>query len=211
LKKIIKELSTKFTINTIILTGHSLGGGCATLCHLLIKHHNLINTEMFTYTFGAPLVVAENKKVELLKEIKEIPHIFCFVNQADLIPRLLGNQLIVPFLQSVFQIYPPTEVEIQNKNKKMLEILSFSDIIGSYRPIGKFYLLHDDLICLIDKPQLLLESLPITRILNTIREKYMTKKNDQSTYIAILDSIFADHSMIAYRDCINTYILKLLQ
>jgi len=208
IEKVIKDLSIKFEINKIILTGHSLGGGCAALCHLLIKHHKLVNIDTFTYTFGAPLVVAENKKEELLQEIIEIPNIFCFVNQADLIPRLLGNKLIVPFLNNVFQLYPPTEAEIQAKNKKMLETLNLSDIVSSYRPIGKFYLIHGNIVSLIDKPQQLLESLPVTRLLAIMREKYLTKK-DQSTYITILNSIFADHSMLAHLASITAYNLEL--
>ena len=81
----------------IVFTGHSLGGGCAKLglFYMQTAAHGVdipAGVRLRAITFGAPMVfcpkAAGGECSELLARLQ--PHILTFVNQKDIVPRLLG-------------------------------------------------------------------------------------------------------------------------
>ncbi|KAK9832295.1 hypothetical protein WJX74_005514 [Apatococcus lobatus] len=94
----------------VVMTGHSLGGGFATamLLHLLGLRHDSSDASVASYdnleldgayTFGAPLVLADIEGLDSFLASCSKPQAACkprfhnFVNQLDIVPRLLGKSL----------------------------------------------------------------------------------------------------------------------
>lgn len=87
-------------VDKIIFTGHSLGGACAKLglFYMHTASHGVdlpAGTRMRAITYGAPMVFypkadagGEDGSGAILARLQ--PHILTFVNQKDIVPRLLG-------------------------------------------------------------------------------------------------------------------------
>jgi hypothetical protein len=92
----VKEAIKNCDVNEktyFVLTGHSLGGGLATMLYTYMKTKSEYqNNRMIVVTFGAPLVLApsDNGWPEALQSISKDVH--NFVHNADIIPRVLGNE-----------------------------------------------------------------------------------------------------------------------
>jgi hypothetical protein len=152
--KAIEEAIEKYPVNEktyFVLTGHSLGGGGAILCHNYIRMFGKYkNNRMITITFGAPLVVAPKLGMwsETMQKVSKEVH--CFVHNADVVPRLLGNEYmklspkVLEFLKQVISGGNPSEARLllqkflENSDKP-----NFMDILGGYRPFGEYYLLFE--------------------------------------------------------------------
>jgi len=102
IQPILLELINTPDYDQLLLCGHSLGGALATGTYLYwmdIQREmgTSISTELFT--FGAPLSVHyrkdSNSKVKDFSFVEE-DNIFNFVNNSDLVPRLLGGKCLGP-------------------------------------------------------------------------------------------------------------------
>ena len=100
---IVKDTLMKFPNYTLVLTGHSMGGGAAELIAMDMLYgdsgrelnFSKNDQELICYAFGAPPVFASNHT----KVPVEIPDILSFVNRADVVPTLSLASLEKTLLQ----------------------------------------------------------------------------------------------------------------
>ena len=76
--------------------------------------------------------------------------VHCFVHNADVVPRLLGNEYmklspkVLEFLKTVISAGNPSEARLLLQNfLENSDKPNFIDILGGYRPFGEYYLLFD--------------------------------------------------------------------
>lgn len=122
--------------------GHSLGGGIATLLHMMIRKKNLIpGCQVATTTFSAPPSVSEsflNEKFE---------NLITYNYGNDVIPRLsLGSLLDFKFLclsiANVFDLFGESG-DILNKIEEICNYLRESDLYPKLYHPGTIYHLRD--------------------------------------------------------------------
>eukprot|EP00871_Galdieria_phlegrea_P001450 jgi/Galph1/2305/GphlegSOOS_G967.1 len=77
----LKEACQKYPSYRIVVTGHSLGAGCAIVLSILLRER-MVNECLQCYAFGPPPVLSDN-----LAEVCR-SFIFSFVNHNDIVPRL---------------------------------------------------------------------------------------------------------------------------
>jgi hypothetical protein len=134
----------------LVLTGHSLGGGYATLLYLklqLEKHRpTLQRTRMSLFTFGAPAVLqSQLMEDEFLKVLKgtgggtgvDLDSMHMFVNGSDIVPRLLGTNLTSSLCSGLG--YSPSVADHAEKMKH-------------FKHAGNYYIFRNDALFPCDRP-----------------------------------------------------------
>jgi hypothetical protein len=124
--KIEHCLSLHCKSGSLLITGHSLGGGYAkySLARILVSHRHL---NVSAYTFGAPQVFSASS-VRPLAHVSNSLH--CFVHGADLVPRLLSGAVSSAALRNFLQEDCKSAAELQN-------LLQDYKSVGSYHYISK--------------------------------------------------------------------------
>lgn len=120
----IKEVLEFNNIKDLLITGHSLGGGVATLLHMLISNKNLVpGCSLSTYTFASPPTVSS----DFLGE--KVENLITYNYGNDFVPRLsLGALLDFKYLclsmsniHSVFSDNDPSLRKIVEIRKHLYE------------------------------------------------------------------------------------------
>eukprot|EP01102_Stenamoeba_stenopodia_P017989 TRINITY_DN6537_c0_g1_i2.p1 TRINITY_DN6537_c0_g1~~TRINITY_DN6537_c0_g1_i2.p1 ORF type:complete len:464 (-),score=97.68 TRINITY_DN6537_c0_g1_i2:147-1538(-) len=124
----------------LVVTGHSLGGGYATLLYLYLSVDPQMApyvSKMTLYTFGAPAVLHCNPEVsedQFLAELRQyinVESMHMFVHSTDIVPRLLGTNLTEKLCGLV---------GIKLGENQHVERMKY------FRHAGNYYLLKDDII-----------------------------------------------------------------
>jgi hypothetical protein len=132
---------------TLYITGHSLGGGCALLAYLYLKSQVTQfkrKENVFVYSFGSPLMIGSapggwNDYLLMWEQ-----NVFCFVNNCDIVPRLLGNKnLSLPRSISIIL----QDMLRQQSNRNLLFLQNFLEQsnerhtdLSTYIPYGNSFL-----------------------------------------------------------------------
>eukprot|EP00027_Filamoeba_sp_ATCC50430_P004218 CAMPEP_0168543452 /NCGR_PEP_ID=MMETSP0413-20121227/1890_1 /TAXON_ID=136452 /ORGANISM="Filamoeba nolandi, Strain NC-AS-23-1" /LENGTH=1102 /DNA_ID=CAMNT_0008573399 /DNA_START=258 /DNA_END=3566 /DNA_ORIENTATION=- len=169
--EIYKELRTSFTdinkYSTIHLTGHSLGGGIAVvLAHLMLADSIPISSIV---TFGAPLVLYQEVP-SLYAKITQVNH---FVNEYDIVPRLLGSKLLGQYAKTMEEQFG---MNVTNENNAM-------SAIKNYVPFGVMWFIFQD------ENQFVISPIPDQKIQRQLLQACTNNVNFQST---------RDHGIITY-------------
>mmetsp|Transcript_34494 Transcript_34494/g.55640 ORF Transcript_34494/g.55640 Transcript_34494/m.55640 type:complete len:277 (-) Transcript_34494:61-891(-) len=193
------------TTPTIAYTGHSLGGGLATICRCGHYFKGLTGANVHVVTFGSPLVIgSEPNNFDSLKDIAATTR--NYVYNLDIFPRLLFQQdpeLVLNFLSAYIKEHYPAYYNTgglfgiggQIKESFVSLLSDFMSHSRRYRPLGDIHLLQAN-HGVNKKRALLCMSVEAQSCLSQLAGEIPCLPEDQTHYSAA--RTLADHKMHNY-------------